>query len=143
MNKLRIALLPTILLFSISVFVSSEVSAQATKQQTPWVAPAEADQLVNPLKSDKSVLENGKALYTAECVVCHGTYGNAETDIAETLEQKPKNFTKEDFLTQTDGAIFWKLSEGRGLMQPFKTMLTEEEIWSVISYVKVLAEVGD
>ncbi|MEP5611934.1 MAG: c-type cytochrome [Cyclobacteriaceae bacterium] len=143
MDRLRIALLPTIILFSLSVFTVSKVAAQASKQQTPWVAPAEADQLLNPLANDKAVLEKGKALYTAECVVCHGTNGNAETNIAESLEQKPKNFTKEDFLSQTDGAIFWKLSEGRGLMQPFKTMLTEEEIWSVVSYVKVLAAAED
>ena len=85
----------------------------------------------------------GKRIYTAECQVCHGKYGNAETDIAASLKQKPKNFTKEDFLKQSDGAIFWKLSEGRGLMQPFKTMLSDEEIWSVVMYVKELADAED
>ncbi|MEP1093786.1 MAG: c-type cytochrome [Cyclobacteriaceae bacterium] len=143
MNKLRIALLPGLVFFSISMFPSSNVSAQASKQQTPWVAPAEADTLTNPLTYKEVALKRGKELYTAECVVCHGTYGNAETNIAETLEQKPKNFTKEDFLTQSDGSIFWKLSEGRGLMQPFKTMLTDEEIWCVVSYIKVLAGAED
>ncbi len=138
MEKSRLVLVSTIVVLSMSLF---SIQAQdASGQQTPWVAPAEADALVNPLDDNQAVLDKGKALYTAECVVCHGRYGNAETDIAETLEQKPKNFTKEDFLTQSDGAIFWKLSEGRGLMQPFKTMLTEEEIWSVIMYVKVLAQ---
>ena len=132
-------LLITLALFSTSSLISNEVTAQETRQ-TPWVAPAEADELTNPIKDEKVALALGKRVYTAECQVCHGKYGNAETDIAAALEQKPKNFTKKDFLEQSDGAIFWKLSEGRGVMQPFKTMLSEEEIWSVVMYVKTLAE---
>jgi len=121
-------------------FFSCTLFAQKTDQLPPWIAPPEADKLVNPIKEEALALPLGKRIYTAECQVCHGRYGNAETDIAASLKQKPKNFTKEDFLKQSDGAIFWKLSEGRGLMQPFKTMLSEQEIWSVVMYVKELAK---
>jgi mono/diheme cytochrome c family protein len=144
MRKLKLTLLPTLILLALLVFQSSELYAQTSSQKlAPWVAPAEADNLVNPLKINNAVLAKGKVLYSTECVVCHGIYGNAKTGIADTLQQKPKDFTQEDFLTQTDGAIFWKLSEGRGLMQPFKTMMNEEEIWSVIVYVKELAKRED
>ncbi len=127
------------LVFVILLLFSVDSVAQSTKEQAPWVAPKTSDKLVNPLEDNVLALHLGKRIYTAECQVCHGKYGNAETEIAESLEQKPKNFTKEDFINQSDGAIFWKLSEGRGLMQPFKTMLSEEEIWSVVMYVKELA----
>jgi mono/diheme cytochrome c family protein len=140
MQKLKFFLLFFTLVFLLSALCSAPIHAQEANEQTPWVAPPEADKLVNPLKDQEAALKLGKKIYTSECVVCHGTYGNAETNIAETMEQKPKNFTKEDFMQQSDGAIFWKLSEGRGLMQPFKTMLTEEEIWSVVVYVKELAQ---
>lgn len=129
------------LLFLVSSLLSSSLMAQAP--EPPWEAPSNADRLVNPIKDNVLALHLGKRIYTTECQVCHGKYGNGETDIAESLEQKPKNFTKEDFLKQSDGAIYWKLSEGRGLMQPFKTMLSEEEIWSLVMYVKELAEVND
>jgi len=131
------------MLFLISLLHVSMGMAQSTDKQTPWVAPPEAAELVNPIKDQSLALTLGKRIYTAECQVCHGRYGNAETDIAESLQQKPKNFTKEDFQNQSDGAIYWKLSEGRGLMQPFKTMLSEEEIWSVVVYVKELAQAKD
>lgn len=127
------------LIFFVILLFPSFLLAQTSENQNPWVAPPEADKLENPLIGNALALDLGKRIYTAECQVCHGKYGNAETDIAETLEQKPKNFTKEDFLKQSDGAIYWKLSEGRGLMQPFKTMLSEEEIWSVVLYIKELA----
>ena len=135
---------PLSLILFLSIFLlSSLVSAQPSKEQTAWVAPPEADKLENPLKDQSLALALGKRIYRDECMVCHGRYGNAETDIAESLQQKPKDFTKEDFLTQTDGAIYWKLSEGRGLMQPFKIMLSEEEIWSLVMYVKELAQEED
>ncbi|WP_420319129.1 c-type cytochrome [Ekhidna sp.] len=127
-------------LFCAFILCQSTLMAQTSSQVVPWIAAPEADKLVNPIKDKEAALKLGKEIYTDECVVCHGTYGNAETNIAKTLEQKPKNFTKKDFMQQSDGAIFWKLSEGRGLMQPFKTMLTEEEIWSVVVYVKELAQ---
>lgn len=143
MRNFKVVLLTAILVLLLSAFNTSEMAILHIEQQPEWVAPAEADKLVNPFVDNTSVLENGMKIYTAECVVCHGVYGNAKTGIADSLEQKPKDFTKEDFISQSDGAIFWKLSEGRGLMQPFKTMLTEEEIWGVVMYVKQLATKED
>lgn len=138
MKNSRVAFLSTLLV--VTLFLQAAIVIAQGPSQTPWVAPPEADELVNPIKEQALALTLGKRIYSSECQVCHGRYGNAETDIAETLELKPKNFTKEDFLKQSDGAIYWKLSEGRGLMQPFKTMLSEEEIWSVVMYVKELAD---
>lgn len=133
----------SILIFMLILLLASLAYGQNGQEQTPWVAPPEADKLENPIQDKSIALALGRRIYLDDCMVCHGRYGNAETDIAATLLQKPKDFTKEDFLKQTDGAIYWKLSEGRGLMQPFKIMLTEEEIWSVVMYVKELAEKED
>ncbi|MEQ9402917.1 MAG: c-type cytochrome [Cyclobacteriaceae bacterium] len=135
MKKLRTTLLPVLFILSISAFGQKD----STNTKEPWVAPPQADELTNPFVGDKEALKKGRVIYTSECVVCHGANGDAVTNVAKNLQQKPKNFTMEDFQKQTDGAIFYKLSEGRGLMQPFKTMLSEEEIWSVIEYVKYLA----
>ncbi len=143
MKNSRIPFLSSTAVFLISLLYASSALAQTSSEQTPWVAPPEADKLENPIKDRSIALALGKRIYRDDCMVCHGRYGNAETDIAESLQQKPKNFTKEDFLQQSDGAIYWKLSEGRGLMQPFKIMLSEEEIWSVVMYVKELAQTKD
>lgn len=132
-------LLPALLLVSALMVIS----LPALGQQETWIAPVEADSITNPLMDNKDALRKGRVIYTSECVICHGANGDGVSNIAKNMEQKPKNFTNEDFLTQSDGAIFWKLSEGRGLMQPFKTMLTDEEIWSVVEYVKFLSRDGD
>lgn len=136
----RLAVLsPAIIIMAVSIFISTPIVGQ----QKEWVAPVEADLLINPVEDKKEALRKGRVIYTNECVICHGANGDGVSNIAKNLEQKPKDFTSEDFLNQSDGAIYWKLSEGRGLMQPFKTMLTEDEIWSVVEYVKFLSKDGD
>lgn len=140
MKKSIVALLPILFLVPISMLVSVSVVGQ---KKAEWVAPVEADELTNPLKNDKEAFRKGRVIFTNECVICHGANGDGVSNVAKNMEQKPKDFTVDGFLNQSDGAIFWKLSEGRGLMQPFKTMLTEEEIWSVVEYVKFLSKDGE
>ena len=40
---------------------------------------------------------------------------------------------------QTDGAIFWKLTEGKTPMPAWGETLSEEQRWSVVNYVRTLA----
>jgi len=39
--------------------------------------------------------------------------------------------------SQSDGAFFWKMTEGRGVMP--KATLGESEKWAVINYLRTLA----
>jgi mono/diheme cytochrome c family protein len=40
---------------------------------------------------------------------------------------------------QTDGAIFWKLTEGKSPMPSWGESYSEEQRWQVINYVRTLA----
>jgi mono/diheme cytochrome c family protein len=40
---------------------------------------------------------------------------------------------------QSDGAIFWKMSEGNTPMPAFQETFTEEQRWQVVHYVRTLA----
>jgi mono/diheme cytochrome c family protein len=39
----------------------------------------------------------------------------------------------------TDGALFWKLTEGRTPMPAWGETLTEEQRWIIINYVRTLS----
>jgi hypothetical protein len=49
------------------------------------------------------------------------------------------DFTKPDFQKQTDGALFYKTSEGRKDMPSFKKKIADQnDIWAVINYMRTL-----
>ena len=143
-NKLKITVIPALVLLALLAFNKGDfVSTQSEATiSEPWVAPPEADNIKNPLEVDEYTLEDGKDVYSVNCASCHGEKGDGDTPVAAALDPKPKNFSEPDFLKQSDGAIYWKITTGRGMMQSYKELLSEEEIWSAVVYIKSLAEAG-
>jgi mono/diheme cytochrome c family protein len=102
-----------------------------------WKAPASAKSLKNPIAKDAGSKE-GKALYDRNCVLCHGNSGKGDGPAGSALNPKPKNLADKAIQGETDGELFWKISEGRGVMPPFKS-LPEKERWSLVHYLRALA----
>jgi mono/diheme cytochrome c family protein len=58
---------------------------------------------------------------------------------AAELKTEPGDFTKADVQAQTDGSIYYKISEGREDMPSFKKKIPDaEDIWSIVDYVRTL-----
>jgi mono/diheme cytochrome c family protein len=104
----------------------------------PWDAPAAAASKANPQKGAESI-SNGKALFAKHCQSCHGKAGMGDGTKASELKTEPGDFSKTAFQGQSDGAIFYKVSEGRDDMPSFKKKLTEaNDIWDVVNFVRTL-----
>ncbi len=104
-----------------------------------WVAPDSVNNIVNPMETDEESLLDGKMIYRKHCRSCHGKLGDGKGTGGKELETKPTDFTNPDYLNQTDGSMFWKISEGRDEMKSYKAKLDEEDIWLVVNYVKTFA----
>jgi mono/diheme cytochrome c family protein len=88
--------------------------------------------LENPFPWDDSTAqEAGQSLYQKSCLGCHGVEGNnisgsdfSATDYPQRLEDEPDLY-------------FWILSEGESDkgMPAFKSSLTEEERWQLLTYL--------
>jgi mono/diheme cytochrome c family protein len=117
----------------ILTFLLSGLVLIATAQFPPWDVPAEANEVENPVEADKKSLEEGKAFYEMNCQACHGASGLGDGVIPS------GNMTSKEFTDQTDGALFWKLQEGRGQMPSFSAA-DDEELWNVINYIRTFAE---
>jgi mono/diheme cytochrome c family protein len=111
-------------------------------QSTPWAAPKDADNVKNPLSGNTSVLAEAKTLYAANCGPCHGDKGRGDGPAAQGLNPKPADHTSAVVQSQTDGAIFWKLSEGRAPMPGYKKIFSEQQRWELITYIRTLAKTG-
>jgi|GEM_PF-488848 len=109
-------------------------------QMDPWVAPKSADAVKNPLKGDDAATATGQQLFSTICFVCHGNQGKGDGINAASLAKKPANLTSAKVQRQSDGAIFWKISEGNPPMLTFKASLSEEQRWSLVNYVRKLGK---
>lgn len=111
----------------------------------PRVPPGQieaARAVANPLPPTPENVEQGKELFhgKAFCVTCHGRDGKGLGDIPGLVGKLPRDFTDKTWQTaRSDGELFWILQNGSpGTdMAPFiPLVLTEEEAWQVLLYVR-------
>ena len=103
----------------------------------PWVAPNYAAKKQNPVPASKESIEAGRALFNQICFVCHGQSGKGDGPAAAScVPQKPADFTNPKVWEQTDGTLFWKISQGRGVMPKFEATLTPEQRWNAINFIR-------
>jgi hypothetical protein len=57
--------------------------------------------------------------------------------VVAALSPKPANWTSDKIKKETDGELFWKVSNGRGPMPPWKH-LPEKERWQIVNYIREL-----
>jgi len=128
-------LILAVLTLSLFAF-SSPINNGLNDQNGAWKAPKEANDLKNPFVDNKAELVKGKKLYNQMCAVCHGAKGKGDGVAGAALNPKPTNFTLASVQAQSDGALFWKLSEGRTPMASYKKMLKEDQRWQLVNYLK-------
>lgn len=116
------------------LIVTFSINAQA--QKSSWVAPKNADAIENPLKGNTDAIKKAKKLYASMCVICHGNKGKGDGIAGAALSPKPANFTSKKVQAQTDGAIFWKLTNGNAPMAAYKDILYEEQRWLLVNYIR-------
>lgn len=123
--------------FLAAVFIITLFSAFVV-QTSKWLAPPSASEKRNPLKSDETVIAAGKTTYNKECASCHGKKGKGDGPSAATLDVQVGDMSSAATQNQSDGSLFWKISEGKKPMPGLKKKLTEDQIWQVVVYMRTL-----
>lgn len=103
-----------------------------------WKAPPEADKLSNPLKGNEASIDAGKKTYKQMCAICHGNKGKGDGVAGMGLNPRPTDFSNADVQAQSDGAIYWKMTEGRAPMAAYKDILKEDQRWELVNYIRTL-----
>jgi len=128
---------------SIAKAQSQESSTNNASSTNGWTAPARAARKENPVVSDAKSIAQGKELYAMNCVPCHGATGAGDGSAAAILERngvpvRPGNLTDSKLRQETDGGLFWKITEGNTPMPSWAETLSEEQRWALINYVRTL-----
>jgi mono/diheme cytochrome c family protein len=121
------------------VWVLSAAWQATAAEDSAWNAPARAARKKNPVPSDDKSIAAGKTVFVKECQSCHGTAGKGDGPAAKDLEKGPGDLSSAKVQEQSDGAIFWKVTEGRKPMPSFSSTLSDDQRWQVINYVRTLA----
>ena len=102
--------------------------------QGEWKAPADAKATKNPVKG----VGNAKKNVETNCVTCHGPNGKGDGPAAAALPPpKPADWTSPKIAAESDGELFWKISNGRGAMPPWKH-LPDKDRWEIVNYIRTL-----
>ena len=105
--------------------------------QAAWTAPAAASGVKNPTPANKDNVATGKDLYAKHCKSCHGAAGLGDGPKAATLDVSCGDFTAKAFQAQTDGDLFFKVSEGKGKMPGFKKNIPDDkDRWALVNYMR-------
>jgi mono/diheme cytochrome c family protein len=96
--------------------------------------------LTNPVPLDVDVLDQGKAIFTRECMVCHGDAGRGQGPYRAELQPGPPDFGDGGYGDYTDADYFWRISEGVpwSAMPAWKLQYGEEDRWKVVHYIRTM-----
>lgn len=94
----------------------------------------------NPVPPTAESVRLGARLYRAHCAVCHGPEGRGDGPAAAGLVPRPADLRRT--ARMVDPVLFSRITEGLpGTPMPaFRDVLTEEERWHVVNFLRTLAD---
>lgn len=88
---------------------------------------------------DEAFLERGKQRYQITCTPCHGESGNGKGVVSKYWAIPPTaNLIDPRVEAMPEGQIFWTITHGKGLMGPYNGVLSVQDRWAVVAYVRAL-----
>lgn len=126
LNRINIKI--TFALFVCSLFATTIVA------ENNWNVPTDKKARNSYIKFDATASSQGESIYIKNCVSCHGDIG--KNNSLQSLTPIPPDLGSANSQEFTDGELFYILSTGRGVMPSFQNVLSEEDRWKTISYIR-------
>ena len=99
-----------------------------------WDVPADKKSKNSFIKFNDASAKEGEVIYNKNCASCHGN--PSKGNVLKSLKPIPPDLASTTTQQLTDGELFYILNTGRGLMPTFKNVLSENERWKVIAYMR-------
>ena len=98
----------------------------------------------NPIKDKAASASRGEILFVNNCAKCHGLSGNGYGTVAHGFTTWPRQlWTWNNTGPETDGYLFWFITNGRSDMPPWGLILSENNRWDLINYIKTIKNPGE
>src|SRR6266513_1452193 len=125
--------------FALLIFAclgSSAAAADSLAQK--WLSPAPSAAKKNPVASTQNSTAAGQKIYSKTCVMCHGKTGDADGPAVIELNIHPAKLSDPKLATESDGALFWKITTGKKPMTTYGKRLSETDSWNLVNYIRTL-----
>lgn len=116
---------------------NGENSSGGNENTALAAVPTKYAGLTNPLGADAA--GQGAEVFRANCEMCHGPQGHGDGPAGQALDPHPRNLAELQSKAGDD-FLFWRIREGKPgtSMVAWKGILTDEQIWQVISFLHTL-----
>lgn len=92
-----------------------------------------------PSPAGAADLAGGEAIYQSRCAACHGKDGRGDGPAGKAFNPKPTAFTDPaSFKRLSDAQLKKMIIEGKPPMPAFKGSLKDQEVDSVVAFIKSL-----
>ncbi len=116
----------------------SSLRGEADGQGADWTIPANAAELKSPVASTPEVLKRGASIFESRCRPCHGPEGKGNGPLSDPAHPAADLTAGVKADWAPDGVLFYRVWNGKKPMPAFKSDATQEEIWTVLEFVKTL-----
>jgi mono/diheme cytochrome c family protein len=128
--RLSVAVLLTVLIASALVALSEE------QPKEKWLSPAPSAAKKNPVAPTQESIAAGQKIYSKTCAMCHGKSGDADGRAVAELNIHPAKLSDSKLATESDGALFWKITTGKKPMPAYGKRLAETDRWHLVNYIR-------
>jgi len=119
--------------YSLLTIIFIQFFASALFGQGEWIVPEDRQGRLSTFPFNDETRKAGEKIYGINCASCHGTPGKANFI---KLVPPPGDPATEKIQHNKDGEIFYKVTTGRGQMPSFRSVLSSNDIWNVISFLR-------
>jgi mono/diheme cytochrome c family protein len=108
--------------------------------KSPAVSFEQAAALQNPVPATDQSRQQARQLFLTNCSACHGRNADGQSEVATRFAAAgavpPPDFRSSRVQGHTDGQLYWLISNGISNMPPFGDLLTDEQRWTIVQYIR-------
>jgi mono/diheme cytochrome c family protein len=92
-----------------------------------------------PVPVTRALLDRGRRRFAIACATCHGVAGDGDSPVARAMQRRrPPSLHEPRLVALGPAALYRVIAIGYGLMPSYAKLLTPDDRWAVVAYVRTL-----